>query len=92
MQISVSLAISDGSGKSELSLLTLEIDAQPTIETLGLGLADSKALLTRLQDQIVTRQVQSLSTAERRCAACGSNRSTKDYHNVHYRSLFGTLS
>jgi hypothetical protein len=37
MQISVSLAISDGSGKSELSLLTLEIDAQPSIETLGLG-------------------------------------------------------
>jgi hypothetical protein len=91
MQISVSLAISDGSGKSELSLLTLEIDAQPSIATLGLGLADSKALLARLQDQIVTRQVQSLSTAERRCAACGSNRSTKDYHNVHYRSLFGSV-
>jgi len=92
MQISVSLAISDGSGKSELSLLTLEIDAQPSIATLGLGLADSKALLARLQDQIVTRRIQSLSTAERRCEVCGSNRSIKDYHDIQYRSLFGSVA
>ena len=91
MQIRVSLAISDGYGKSELSLLTLDVDAQPSIETLGLGLADSKALRARLQDQIVTRQVQSLSTAERRCEVCGSNRSIKDYHDVQYRSLFGSV-
>ncbi|WP_213957568.1 hypothetical protein [Variovorax sp. dw_954] len=92
MQIRVSLAISDGSGNSELSLLTLDVDAQPSIETSGLGLADSKSLLARLQDQIVTRQVQSLSAAERRCEVCGSNRSIKDYHDVQYRSLFGSVA
>jgi hypothetical protein len=58
MQIKVSFAISGGTAESEaLPLLTLEVDAQPSIETLGLGLADAKALLARMQAQIVTRQV-----------------------------------
>ena len=38
MQIKVSFAISSGTAESDaLPLLTLEIDAQPSIETLGLG-------------------------------------------------------
>ena len=38
MQIKVSFAISGGTAESDaLPLLTLEIDAQPSIETLGLG-------------------------------------------------------
>jgi len=58
MQIEIRLAISAGAAESDaLQLLTLEVDAQPSIETLGLGLADAKALLARMQSQIVTRQV-----------------------------------
>lgn len=92
MQIEVSFAISGGTAESDaLPLLTLEIDAQPSIETLGLGLADAKALLTRLQAQIVTRQVQLMSTSKRRCDGCGLYRALKDYHDVHYRSLFGSV-
>jgi hypothetical protein len=42
----ISLAISAGAGESNLlPLLTLELDARPSVETLGLGLADAKALL-----------------------------------------------
>ena len=53
MQIKVSFAISGGIAESDaLPLLTLEVDAQPSIETLGLGLADAKALLARVQAQI----------------------------------------
>lgn len=36
---------------------TLEIDAQPSIETPGLGLADAKALLARMQAEIVMRRL-----------------------------------
>ena len=75
MQIKVSFAISGGTSQSEaLPLLTLEIDAQPSIETLGLGLADAKALLARMQAQIVTRQVKLMSTSQRRCDGCGGAR------------------
>ncbi|NDZ18991.1 hypothetical protein C7T35_21980 [Variovorax sp. WS11] len=64
MQIKVSFAISGGTAESEaLPLLTLEVDAQPSIETLGLRLADAKALLARMQAQIVTRQVDLLSSS-----------------------------
>src|SRR6478735_10513826 len=93
MHIEISLAISAGAAESDaLQLLTLEVDAQPSIETLGLGLADAKALLARMQSQIVTRQVELISTSQRRCdGGCGLNRAIKDYHDVHYRSLFGNV-
>ena len=78
MQIKVSFAISGGIAESDaLPLLTLEVDAQPSIETLGLGLADAKALLARMQAQIVTRQVELMSTSQRRCDGCGLNRAIK---------------
>jgi len=68
MQIEISLAISAGAAESDaLQLLTLEVDAQPSIETPGLGLADAKALLARMQSQIVTRQVELISTSQRQC-------------------------
>ncbi|CAN7779175.1 hypothetical protein LJR084_008084 [Variovorax sp. LjRoot84] len=92
MQIKVSFSISGGTAESDaLPLLTLEVDAQPSIETLRLGLADAKALLARMQAQIVTRQVELMSTCKRRCDGCGLNRPIKDYHDVHYRSLFGSV-
>ena len=92
MQIKVSIAISRGTAESDaLPLLTLEVDAQPSIETLGLGLADAKVVLTQLQAQIVTRQVELLSTSQRRCDGCGRNRAIKDYHDIHYRILFGSV-
>ncbi|MDM0002812.1 hypothetical protein QTI24_29770 [Variovorax sp. J22P240] len=92
MQIKVSIAISRGAAESgELPLLTLEVDAQPSIDPLGPGLADAKAVLTKLQVQLVTRQVELMSTSQRRCDGCGLNRAIKDYHDVHYRSLFGSV-
>ncbi|RZL91152.1 MAG: hypothetical protein EOP82_13565 [Variovorax sp.] len=81
MQIKVSLAISGGTSES-LPLLTLEVDAQPSIETPGLGLADAKALLARMQAQIVSRQVDLLTSSQRRCKSCGLNRALKDYHDT----------
>ena len=78
MQIEISLAISAGAAESDaLQLLTLEVDAQPSIETPGLGLADAKALLARMQSQIVTRQVELISTSQRRCDGCGLNRAIR---------------
>ncbi len=78
MQINVSLAISAGASESKmLPLLTLELDAQPGVETLGLGLADAKPLLPRLQAEIVTRQVESQPAMQRRCEICGSSRTVK---------------
>ncbi|UUZ62625.1 hypothetical protein LP417_22115 [Polaromonas sp. P1-6] len=48
MQIKISLVVCEDAVESDRqSLLTLEVDAQPTIATLGLSLADGKAMLSR---------------------------------------------
>lgn len=92
MQITLSLAVCEGELNSDPQpLLTLELDSQSSIETLGLSLANGKAALSRLQAQIVKRQIDLMSTSQRRCKACGLNRAIKDYHDVHYRSLFGQV-
>ncbi|UUZ62891.1 hypothetical protein LP417_24110 [Polaromonas sp. P1-6] len=63
----------------------------PTIHTLGLSLAQAKSVLGRLQADIVTKQIQLLSACQRTCKHCGLVRKLKDYHEVHYRSLFGDI-
>jgi hypothetical protein len=92
MQIKLSLAVCDGTVESDAqTLLTLELDSQPSIETLGLSLANGKAALAQLQAQVVKCQVELMSTGQRRCDVCDRNRTVKDYHDVHYRSLFGRV-
>ena len=92
MQIKLSLAVCDGTVESDpQALLTMELDSHPSIETLGLSLANGKAALVRLQAEIVKRQVELMSTSQRRCDGCGLNRAIKDFHDVHYRSLFGRV-
>lgn len=54
MQIKLSLAVPvcDGTVESDLqTLLTLELDSQPSIETLGLSLLNGKVALAQLQGQ-----------------------------------------
>ncbi|UUZ69751.1 hypothetical protein LP416_10610 [Polaromonas sp. P2-4] len=92
MQIKISLVVCEDAVESDRqSLLTLEVDAQPSIATLGLSLADGKAMLTQLQAQVVTRQVELLVARQRRCENCGLIRTVKDYHDIHYGSLFGNV-
>src|SRR4030095_10415850 len=86
MQIKVSIASSRCIAESDaLPLLTLVVDAQPSIVTLGLGFADARAFLTPVQAHFVTLQVELMSTSQRRCDGCGLNRAIKDYHDIHYR-------
>ncbi|MDM0002830.1 hypothetical protein QTI24_29860 [Variovorax sp. J22P240] len=93
MKIKLSLAVCDGTDESDAQpLLTLELDSQPSIETLGLSLANGKVALTQLQARIVTRQVELMSARQRQCPACGLDRPLKDYHDVHYKSLFDRVA
>jgi hypothetical protein len=58
---------------------------------LGLGLSESKQLLTRLQHEIVTTQFDSIAHERRPCACCDAIPSIKDYHRMRFRSLFGDV-
>lgn len=92
MKFEISLALQDeGAESTPATKWAVEIDSLPTIPTLGLSLAQAKAVLVRLQAEIVNKQVERMATSERTCKHCGSARQLKDYHDVHYRSLFGDV-
>jgi len=61
------------------------------VALLGLGLSESKEVLTRLQREIVTTQFKSIDHERRPCACCGAMPSIKDYQRMRFRSLFGDV-
>src|ERR1017187_6631466 len=59
--------------------------------TVGLTIAESKALLASLQEQIVTTQVQRHGASIRSCLQCGRAFRTKGYYRSTLRSVFGKV-
>jgi hypothetical protein len=62
------------------------------IEEVGLTLAEAKALLLALQQQIVARQAATFLAMHRHCQACGTPLRTKGEHTTTLRTLFGTIT
>ena len=60
--------------------------------TLGLTLAESKRLLARVQQEIVESQLNGHTEEQRICIRYGSRQTLKDYHSVHFKSLFGSVT
>jgi hypothetical protein len=61
-------------------------------ETLGLTLAEAKALLKGLQTIVVEGQVNAHLPAQRPCPDCGGLRSLKGYHDLTVKTVFGALT
>ena len=62
-----------------------------TAETLGLTLAEGKAILAELQAAVIAEQAAAHEAAARRCLACGTDRGIKGHHSLTCRTAFGTL-
>ena len=61
------------------------------LEHLGLTLAEAKALLLKLQHQLLSRQVEAFVASRVPCPNCGRSRGIKDYKTIVFRTLFGKL-
>ena len=59
--------------------------------TLGLSLAEAKAILAGLQRHLVQAQAEEHCQVRRRCPRCGGQRPLKDRRPRQLRSLFGTV-
>ena len=59
--------------------------------TLGLSLAEAKAVLAGLQHHLVRAQAEEHCQVRRRCPRCGGQRPLKDRRPRQLRSLFGTV-
>jgi hypothetical protein len=62
-----------------------------TAATLGLGLAEGKAVLAALQRHLVAAQVDEHCRGRRRCDWCGAQRPLKDLRPRRLTSLFGVV-
>jgi hypothetical protein len=65
-------------------------DLTPT--TLGLTLADGKAILKALQEVMVEPQMTAYLATQQPCTHCGAPQRCKGYHTMQLRTLFGTLA
>jgi hypothetical protein len=60
-------------------------------ETLGLTLAEGKAILKDIQQIVVQEQISSDLAPLRQCPDCGQSRRSKGYHDLSLRTVFGHL-
>jgi hypothetical protein len=59
--------------------------------TLGLTIAEGKALLSNLQEQVVTAQVQQHVATFKACPQCGNAFRTKGHYQSTLRSVYGIV-
>ena len=62
-----------------------------TIETLGLGLGESKALLRGVQKFVVAEQVAADLERRRNCPSCGKRHSSKAQGSIKVKTVFGRV-
>jgi hypothetical protein len=61
-------------------------------ETLGLTLAEGKAILKDIQQIVVQEQISSGLASCRPCPDCGQSRRSKGSHDLSLRTVFGHLT
>ena len=81
---------SDDGQESIRELACMERD-DLTAESLGLSVADSKALLQSLQEVVVEWQMKTYLDSQRHCPDCGKLRHSKGSHHIAFRTVFGTI-
>lgn len=92
MRVKLQLVISNdqGQGESVTDVITLDKDTQ-CIEHLGLTLAQSKKLLSTLQQRLLQQQVATFLDRHSTCLDCGVPLDLKAHGSRSFRTLFGTF-
>jgi hypothetical protein len=92
MRVKLQLVISHDEGHEETvtDVITLNKHHQ-RIEHLGLTLAESKHLLSTLQQHLLQQQVNTFLDAHTTCPDCGTSLKVKAHGSRSFRTLFGTF-
>ena len=93
MQWRVMVEVSGAVGAKQVHEVHAGGSAAPgcSAATVGLSLAEAKAVLAGLQRHLVQAQAEEHCQIRRRCARCGGKRPLKDRRPRQLRSLFGTV-
>ena len=90
MQFKIQLAIETDDGESidEIALLDKNYDE---LENLGLSLAESKSILSGIQQRVLAAQTEAYVKAHRCCPECSKKRRKKGTYQITFRTLFGNV-
>jgi hypothetical protein len=75
----------------EHDIASFERDDRITPATLGLNIAEGKAVLAAIQTQLVGAQVKRHAEVARHCLWCGQTQASKGYYRSTFRSVFGNV-
>lgn len=75
----------------EYDVGSIERTEEVSPATVGLTIAEGKALLASLQSQIVTDQIQLYVASFKACPDCGKAFRTKGYYRSTLRSVYGKV-
>jgi hypothetical protein len=91
MKYAIQIVITTDKGQTETQdIASIEReDLTPT--TLGLTLAEGKAILKALQAVVVRQQLTAYLETQRACAHCGHWQHSKGFHSTQVRTVFGTI-
>jgi hypothetical protein len=91
MQCTIQVVITTDEGQTETRDIACVEREDLTPSTLGLTLAEGKAILKALQAVAVEQQMAAYLETQRPCAHCGNLRHSKGYHTTQIRTVFGTI-
>jgi hypothetical protein len=91
MKYTVHVVITTDDGQTEARDIACVEREDLTPTTLGLTLAESKAILKALQAIVVEQQLTAYLETQRPCAHCGHRQRSKGYHTTQVRTVFGTI-
>ena len=84
------ITITDDGEESIREVACVERD-ELTPASLGLSIADSKAILQGIQEVVVEWQMNAYLDQQRYCPECGKLRHSKGSHHTVFRTVFGDL-
>jgi hypothetical protein len=85
------VAIADNGQEQEFDIASLQ-RAELKLETLGLTLAEGKAILRAIQHVVIEHQVAESLELYRHCSACGKPQHSKGQHELAMRTVFGKMT
>ncbi len=85
------VAVADD-GTQQLHEIAEVSRAEPTLETLGLTLEESKQMLRQLQQMVIEQQVGAHLDQQRSCPHCGKRHQLKQSETAPFRTLFGLVA
>ena len=92
MEIKVQITVKSEVGQPEVVREVARLErGSLRSETLGLSLAEARAILGGLEKTMAERQAAEFVAQGRRCPHCGRERACKGHHRIVFRTPFGKL-